>query len=211
MGGVAVGIWELFAYAVPGALYLALIGYVLQRTGAVDVATLLSTNTTLAIVGAVLASYLLGHITYFPRRFLDQRLARWFAVRPGARDEFLRRNPTVADRRVLSLNVFLLQRGLELVARESANEIDRQRASGVALRNAAFALLLAAIACLVELFVGGHRLTAALGLAAFPIAAASALRGGFVLSHWAALRTYEVVFWLPELEDKLTDSGGLGG
>jgi hypothetical protein len=205
VGGVAIGIWEVFAYSVPGAIYLTLVGYVLERTGAVDVGALLSGNAPLTTVGAVLASYLLGHITYFPRRFLDARLARWLAVRPGPREEFTRRVPAAAGLRVMELNPFVLQRGIELVAVESSNEISRLRASGVALRNVGFALVLAAVAALVELVVGGHRTAAALCLAAFPAAAWSALRAGFIQSHWAALRTYEMAFWLPQLEERLSE------
>jgi hypothetical protein len=205
MGGLAIGIWELFAYAVPGSLYLALLLYVLDRSGAADVGALLSGNAPLTTVGAILASYLLGHLTYFPRRFLDQRVARWLAVRPGAREEFTRRVPAAAGSRYLELDVFVLQRGIELVSTESANEISRLRASGVALRNAGFALLLAAVAAAVELAAGDHRLAAAFGLVGFPLAALSAFRAGYIQSHWAALRTYEYCFWMPDLQVKLAD------
>jgi hypothetical protein len=200
--GVALGVYEVFAYSVPGSLYLALILYVLGRTTPLDVGTLLSANTTLAVLVVVLLSFLLGHITYLPRRRLDGVVNRWFGLHRSARDEFQRRVPVASGQPWLMADPFLLQRCIELRATESAVEISRLRATGIALRSAGLALLLAAVIAAVEVGTGPYRLVAAGALVLFPIAAASAFRAGFTISYWATLRTYEVAFWIPEVAER---------
>lgn len=205
MSTAALGIFDIFAYSIPGSVYLCVLLYVLDRTSLLDAGHLFSLNTTAATIGAVLASYLLGHVTYLPRRFLDRRLGRWMKVTPSAREEFRRRVPAAEGKRFVDIDPFLLLRAVELEAGESATEISRLRATGVAMRNVAFALLLAAAVAGVELVVGGHRVIAALALVGFPVAALSSLRAGFTLSHWATLRTLEIAFWLPSIETRLTE------
>lgn len=200
---VALGVYEIFAYSVPGSLYLALILYVLGRTSPLDVGQLLSANTPLTVLATVLVSFLLGHITYLPRRLLDRRLSRWMGGRRSARDEFRRRVPAARDQRWVDADPFLILRGIELEAAESATEISRLRATGIALRSAGFALLLAAIIAAIELAVGTNRPLAAAALVFFPAASVSAFRAGFTLSHWATLRTLEVAFWLPAVAARL--------
>src|SRR5262249_30587985 len=202
---VAVGGFDVFAYSIPGALYLAILLYLLDRTPVLDVRPVLSSNTSLATIGALLASYLLGHLTYLPRRYLDQRIGRWARVTPGAREEFLQRVPAARGKRYVQADPFFLLAALEIEAAESAVDISRLRASGVALRNAAFALLLAALVAAGELAVGNHRVLAGLCLVGFPAAALSALRAGFTLSHWATLKTFETAFWLPDIEARFTE------
>jgi hypothetical protein len=203
MGGVVLGIFDVFAYSIPGALYLSLIGYVLARTEHLDVAHLVSLNTSLATVGALLASYLLGHVTYLPRALLDRLTGRWLQVRPGAQEEFTRRMPAAAGRPFVGTDAFMVLRAIEIEAPDLGGEINRLRATGLALRNAGYALVLAAFVALGELVAGGHpglALTTALLL---PVAGVLALQAGFVFGHWATLRTYEVAYWLPSIDERL--------
>ena len=61
---ITLGVYDVFGYAAPGSLYLALLAYVGSRLGWFDPMQLLRANTALTVIGAALASYLLGHMTY---------------------------------------------------------------------------------------------------------------------------------------------------
>jgi len=67
-------IFDLFAYTIPGSLYLAVLAYVSDRLGWVALGSTQKLNTTVLLVGAALASYLLGHITYRLGQFIDRTL-----------------------------------------------------------------------------------------------------------------------------------------
>lgn len=204
MSAVAFGIFDVFAYAVPGALYLSLVLYVLARTEHIDLAQLLTANTVLATIGVLLASYLLGHITYLPRLLLDRWTQRWLRVRPDSREVFTRRVPRAADRELLRTDVFLLLRAIELEAADAATEINRLRAGGIALRNSGYALMLAGVIAVVEIGASSQHALAVAGAVLLPAAGVSALRAGFVQGHWAAIRTYEIAYWLPSIEERLS-------
>jgi hypothetical protein len=209
---LTLGVFDIFAYSVPGALYLSLILYVLNRTSWVEIASVSQINPTVLIIGGILASYLLGHLTYIPRRYLEQYVPRALKGTRSTRQEFRARVPAAAGRGFVDADNALLLAAIELKARESAVEISRLRASGIALRNAAFALLLSALAAAVELIVGHGRGLAACCLPLFLGGMLTALRTGFMLSRWATLKTYEIAFWLPEIETDLRgpSAGGNG-
>ena len=57
-------IFDLFGYAVPGSLYLALLAYVSNRLGWPNLGPTKDLNTTVLIISIALVSYLLGHVTY---------------------------------------------------------------------------------------------------------------------------------------------------
>jgi hypothetical protein len=204
VSAVAFGVFDVFAYAVPGALYLTLILYVLARTEHLDVGLLLTANTVLATIGVLLASYLLGHVTYLPRLLLDRWTSRWLRVRTDARAEFARRVPQAADREFLRTDSFFLARAIELEAAEAGTEINRLRAGGIALRNCGYALVLAGAVAVVEIGASGHHALAVVAAVLLPAAGVSSLRAGFVQGHWAAVRTYEVAYWLPSIEERLS-------
>jgi hypothetical protein len=73
---LSLGVFDIFAYSVPGSLYLALLLFVLDQTGWVDIDQVGDLNSTILVAGGIIASYLLGHLTYAPRRFLGRRLPR---------------------------------------------------------------------------------------------------------------------------------------
>jgi predicted benzoate:H+ symporter BenE len=56
---LTLSIYDLFAYAIPGSLYLALLAYLGDRLGWVSLEGATSLSTTILLIGAVLASYLL--------------------------------------------------------------------------------------------------------------------------------------------------------
>jgi hypothetical protein len=200
---LSLGVFDIFAYSVPGSLYLALLLFVLDQTGWVDIDQVGDLNSTILVAGGIIASYLLGHLTYAPRRFLGRRLPRWLHPGPDARREFLDRFPAARTMTFVRVDAAIVFAAIEVRAPDSAVEISRVRASGIALRNAAFAFLLAAIVAVTEVAVSQHRTMAAFCTAALVAAFVAATRAGHELSRWAALKTYEIAFWLPDIEATL--------
>ncbi|CUU59082.1 hypothetical protein Ga0074812_124107 [Parafrankia irregularis] len=200
---LSLGVFDIFAYSVPGSLYLVLLLYVLDRASWIDLGQVGDLNSTVLIAGGIIASYLLGHLTYAPRRFLGRRMPQWLGQGRDARAEFLDRFPGARSMAFVRVDQALVFAAIEVKAPDSAVEISRLRASGIALRNAGIAMLLSAGVAVVELVASHERGFAAFAVAAFLAGFVGATRAGHELSRWAALKTLEVAFWLPGIEAEL--------
>lgn len=207
---VSLSIYDVFATAVPGSLYLAVTIYLGVRFGWVEWADLADIDTTFALVGAVLASYLLGQSAGAVLRRQVERLGWWRTSTATVRAEFRRRNPTVADRPFLDADVFTLLAGIRQVSSEAAMEVDRARAVGIMLRSASPAFLIGGAIALVEGVFGGHAagLGACLGLLAL---AGLSFYEGQVRGRWAQMHTYECAVWLPDADARLAPAGDAAG
>ena len=53
---ITLGVYDLFAYAVPGSLYLALLGYIAERLRWVDPSRILHANTVLVVIAGLILS-----------------------------------------------------------------------------------------------------------------------------------------------------------
>ncbi|MPZ79154.1 MAG: hypothetical protein GEV28_01635 [Actinophytocola sp.] len=203
---IAVGIFDLFAYSVPGALYLGLLSYLAVRTGAVEPATLNGVNSFVVVAAAVLLAYLLGFVAY-PMGALMERVVPRFGRR-DAREEFLRRTPVARDRAYPKADTFLLFAGLQLHALEASADVSRLRASGLMLRNSAPPLLFAAVAAVVEMVAGDRpvlAVTCAVGLVATALLLVGQARK---LSRWATIKTLELSFWVPDVDERFRGEPG---
>jgi hypothetical protein len=199
---LTLSIFDLFAYIIPGSLYLTLLAYVSDRLGWLDFSSAKNLNTVILLIGAALASYLLGHITYQLGRFVDGvLLPSWRRGIPGTKQQFLAHVPTPKARLLVQIDEYLLLTAAEIRAQEAAIEISRFRAGGLMLRNAVPALLLGFIVSLVELIVGNSRLLAATSSVVLILATLAALRHGREQSEWATHKTFEVAFWIPEVDE----------
>jgi hypothetical protein len=195
-------IFDLFAYTIPGSLYLVVLLYISDRLDWLDLRGAENLNTAVLLIGAALGSYLLGHITYQLGRFVDRvLLPSWRTGFPGAKQQFLSHVPTPKARLLVQVDPYLLLTAAEIRAQEGAVEISRLRAGGLMLRTAVPALLLGSMVSLVELVIGNNRPFAALYSVVFILAALSALRHGREQSEWAVHKTFEVAFWIPEVDD----------
>jgi len=202
---LTLSIFDLFAYAIPGSLYLALIAYVSDRLGWLTLGSTKDLNTTALLVGVALASYLLGHITYPLGRFLDSALPLYRKTIPNVRQEFLARVPASKAKLLVQADPFLLLAAAEVRAREAAIEISRLRAEGLMLRNAVPALILAFAVSLAEFVAGNNRPLATCCSVVFLLAAFAALRHGRELAGWAISKTLQIAFWTTEVDD-MTDT-----
>lgn len=196
---IVVGVFDLFTYAVAGGLYVVLAGYVGDRLDLVQLASLNSVNGVLLVIGAVVLSYLCGILAYPLGALLNRVVPR---RRRDPRAEFRRRNPAARDRDYVDADSFLLLSALQMHDMDAATEVNRLRASGLMARNSGPALGLAAITALVEAFTSGHPVLAAVSTVAFGAASVLLVLQGRRLGYMASIKTLELCFWLPDLDDR---------
>lgn len=196
----AVGIFDLFTYTIPGALYLGLFGFLAARMHWVDPAATGHLPTFLLVVVLILASYLLGYMAYPVGAFLERVVPRRRVRQP--QQEFLNRVPAARDRDFVRADRALLLAAIELHDKNAAVEISRPRASGLMLRNSAPVLALGIVVAFVEIFTGGKPAAAAVATATLAAGAVALVIQGRRLSYWAAMKTLELAFWLPDVDEK---------
>lgn len=205
---ITLGVYDLFTYAAPGSLYLTLMIYVADRLSWVDPLRLLQSNTAVLIISGTILSYLLGHITYY----LGYKLGRAYGHNKNLDDavhEFVKRVPTAKGRPFLQTDGALLQAAVELHDLGAAAEIGRLRAVGIGLRNSAPAFVLGAIVELADALTGAHPIVAVCCIAIFLLAAIGCLRQSAILRHWANMKTFELTYWIPDIDRGLNQSGSL--
>lgn len=209
---LSLGIYDVFANAIPGSLYLLATVYVGIRFGWIDLADLTGLDTAFALTGAVLASYLLGQVLGSSLRLVVERLPLWRGSAEDVRTEFRRRNPTLADRPFVQADQYTLLAGLRQRSPEAAIEVDRSRAAGIMLRSASPAFLTGAAIAFVEAIVSGRSAAVAAGLALAVLAVLS-LHEGHKRSRWAHIHTLECAVWMADVTARfqLPDGPGTGG
>lgn len=191
----ALSVFDVFAYGIPGSLYLGVILYGLWRAGLGDVLASVLANEVLAILAVAGASYLLGHATYGIGRWISRRFEVTAGTLARARAMMLDRIPRDRGRSFLERDPSLLLAGLQLKHPDAAAEVSRLRASGVMLRNCAPAFLLIVVAAMEETILGSYRWqAAAIAGIAIGLAVSCALRGA-ELSTWAFMKTFELAYW----------------
>jgi hypothetical protein len=197
---LALGVFDLFTYTAAGAVYLAVLVFLGHEAG-LDLGPLAAANTTLLLVGGLLASYLLGHATYFLGALLDRftrgRAPDW----PALQRRFLARARSPRARELIRLDPVTLLSAIEVYAKEAALEVARLRAVGLMLRNAAPALVIAAVIAVVEGAGGNHPWLSAASAVLLLAAAAGLCVQGMRMRSWAVSKTYELCYWLPEVTD----------
>ncbi|MBB1159592.1 MULTISPECIES: hypothetical protein [Amycolatopsis] len=198
---LAVGLFDLFTYAIPGALHLAFLAYLAGRLHWLDLAAVSRAPGAVLVIGIVVASYLLGYLAY-P---MGARAARWLPRRRkrNAREEFLRRNPAASGRAFVEADSFLLLSALQLHDADAAMEATRLRTVGLMLRNSSPPMAFGFVASVVELIAGGHPVFAVCGAVLFAAAYPALIAQGRLMSHWANVKTLELSFWVPEVEETL--------
>ncbi|MET9859102.1 hypothetical protein ABZY93_07205 [Streptomyces smyrnaeus] len=200
---LAVGIFDLFTYGIPGALHLSLIIYVLARLNIIDLAGLASAPSVLQVVGAAVASYLLGQLAYPLSALLDKVAPRWNWSVDHARLEFVARVPESRERAFVRTDPSLLLAAVELHDKEAAGEITRLQGVALLLRNSALALVFALVVAVIELVLGPARLPAGGCAALLLVSLIAAIRHGRRVRHWDRLKTLEICFWIPDIDDRV--------
>jgi hypothetical protein len=196
----AIGIFDLFTYAIPGSLYLAFFAHVITRLHLLGGGAMAGTPAWLLVVLVVVLSYLLGYLAYPAGEVANRVVPRRRERNPS--QEFLRRVPASKGRDFVNTDKHLLLSALELHDKDVAIAVTRIRATSLMLRSSAPPLALGFAAAVVELFVGRTPALAA--------GCAVLFLGGFVafivqarrLGHWAAMKTLELCYWLPDIDER---------
>lgn len=199
-----VGIFDLLTYAIPGSLYLTFAGYLVVRLHLQTGISLTSGPTWLLVVAVVLASYLLGYLAYPIGSAINKLVPNRRRFNPLR--EFLHRVPPAADRAFVKADSHLLQAAVELHDKEAAAEISRLRAAGLMLRNCAPPMVLGLGAAVVEVFASDHLALALGAVVIFGALAAALVIQGRRLSRWATIKTLELSFWLPDIDERYKKS-----
>jgi hypothetical protein len=200
----AVGIFDLFTYTIPGALYLGFFSYLAFRLHWVDPVAVGGLPTAVLVVILVLASYLLGYMAYPVGALLDRVVPRRRERQPLK--EFLRRVPAARDRAYVQVDRGFLLSAIQLQDKDVAVDVVRLRAAGLMLRNSGPVLVLGSVAAIVEIFASERPGMAAACAAVFVAGATALIIQGRRLRYWAGLKTLELAFWLPDVDEKFRAS-----
>jgi hypothetical protein len=195
----ALSVYDVFAYAIPGAQYVGVAAYVLLRTGWVRPDDAGISGTALLLI-AILASYLLGHATYPLHHLTDRLVPRWRRTEDDARREFAETMPDAAGRPFLTVPRAVLFTAIETRSPEPAVDIKRLAAMSLMCRGSVTPLLLAAAIGLVEIGLGTNPVLGVLAALVFGALAFGALRHGQQAAHWGTKKCLEVAYWMPDTE-----------
>lgn|GEM_PF-2227601 len=198
---ITLGVYDIFTYAIPGASYLALIAYVAGSLHWVNISRIVNGNTTLLVIGAALACYLTGHVSYALGRALNRIIRAWQKNMDDAREEFAVRVPSAKDRSFLHADRGTLQSGIELHGMDAALEMIRLRAISLMLRNVTPAFLIAAIVATIGAIRSESPTFGAVSAVVFLLAAVGSFWQAARMGHWANMKTLELSFWLPGIDD----------
>ena len=204
----SIGIFDLFTYLTPGSLYLTLTAYLAVRQDWVRLDDLSRQPTPLLLLLALLLAYVLGNATYGLGRVVDRALPFWNWGRFDARRVFAEQALGAAGSRMLTAPWGVLLAAAELHNREVAAEATRVRAIGLMMRNATVPLLLGAVLAVVEAGRGFGGTAAVLAGPALLAVAGGAAWRSVVLRFWAEVKTLEICFVIPDIEDRLRGPAG---
>lgn len=197
------GFFDLFTYTTVGSVYLIVAGYAAQRLSWIELSDVDTVNTTVLLLGLVVMSYLLGHISFGLGRFIDHLIPRRKSRVAAARERFTHRVSSDRAKRVAEVEPFLLLAAIEVYAKDAAVEVNRLRAVGLMLRNITPAIMLAAGVSLAE-FIGGARPAPAVaGSLLFTLGAWGLLWQGRRFGEWAVAKTFEISYWIAEIDGLL--------
>jgi hypothetical protein len=198
----ALGIFDLFTYAIPGVLQLSLLAYIAARLHWIDLGAVLSGPGALVFAGVAIVGYLLGHLTYAFAGALDRLPPKRRDI-IAARAAFESRNPAARGRPFVSAHTGLLFAAIELHNREAAAEVARLQAVGLMVRNSAIPLAGGAVVAVVELIAGDSRAFAACAAVLLAGLTVAAVNRGQRLRSWATVKTLELAFWVPDIDEKV--------
>jgi hypothetical protein len=201
---IQLGLFDVFTYTIPGSLYLALISYIGERLGWFDIANLKNVPSLVLIGGLLICSYIVGFVADPVAAQLDRWLRHWKAKYHGhARETFKEQVPSAGTRSYAMADLYLLLALAETTYKEAALEISRLRATGLMLRNCSVPFLFASVVSIVEAAIGSRPLLAALCALLFAGAVLSCIFQGKRLRVWADMKTLQICYWIPGIDNMI--------
>lgn len=189
------GVFDVFATAVPGALMLAVLGYVGWRIELIDPAEVVELSSIVLLILGFVLSFVTGLLVYPLGGQALYGLTRSNPINDAARSEFRQRHPSQANRPFVDGDFYVILRGLQLAHFEASAEISSHRAQGILLRSSAVAFALAAATSTVEIFTSGRPLLALVGVMIFALLSFRSIREAGRRMKWAYLNTLELAAW----------------
>lgn len=202
---LSLGVWDVFAYAVPGSLYLTFAAFIAARLGWVAIGPVLHTPTLLLAGGIAVSSYVLGLVTY-PLGAVADRWLPGASRAAQARAEFAERTPAARDRAFLQADMALLRAAVEIHDKDSSLEISRLGAVRIMIRNCSVPLAAASIACACTAIAGGNRILSVTSSLTMAAAAAAAIWQTRRFRHWWYMKTLETCYWIPAIDQAIKDT-----
>lgn len=200
---LSLGIFDVFTYAIPGSLYLALGVYLAVRLDWLDAQKLGHLPTVLLVSGIIVISYLVGHLTYFVGSLVDRAFPFWRRTPDESCRQFLQQVPAARGRPYIRAPGPILLAAVERHDKDAAQEIVRLRATGLMLRNCCFPLLAGCVTAVFEAVVDRNPTVAIVCAVILGVGGFAAVPENQKLRHWAVLKTLETCFWLPEIDAEL--------
>jgi hypothetical protein len=202
--GIAIGIFDLFAYAIPGALYLSLLAYIANRAHWINAGELLTSPSVALLAAIVIAGFLVGQATYNLAELAD-RVNPFKSRDPvgQAKARFVARSGVAESRPYLNVHLSILQAAVELSNREVAAEIARLNATGLMLRNSVPPLLIAAFTAYIEVFTSSERLFAGTVGTLLLLLMAGCMWHSAKLRRWALAKTLELCYWVKDIDESI--------
>jgi hypothetical protein len=177
---ITLGIYDVFAYAIPGILYLFTFneGMKLLRLPFVNT---LQLNNSYDLIFLALLSYLVGHLfdyishRIWYRRFYrgksEERAYASFKIHSGLKPDFEPQQWSMLLSVIRHNNI------------EVCNTIDKDKATSIMLRNVSFALFLLTIVLAISAFISVFSLVSLLGAIATLVGSIVSLRRGDIFNQ----------------------------
>lgn len=208
----ALGVYDVFASGIPGAIYLTLGVYITTRFGLLDLREVTSLGTIPLTIVAVVLSFFLGSATYRLGELLDHIL-------PGAKgrevkeivEPFLHRCPQAVGRPFVEADPYFLNSGIQLYNQGTALEIARLRSTGLMLRHSVPPLAAASAIALGEFFFHPQKWQAIIASLFLGLLAWGALIQGREFARWSRWKTLETAFWINDIDGALSHSTETSG
>lgn len=193
------GVFDVFANVVPGALAIFLGTYVSWRFGAL---TSLDAEPLMLILVAAILSHTFGLILYpLGRRF--SRLTRNYSLIETARSNVNYQWPGVADSPLLHMDINPILSALRLAQPEAHGSIATHQAHAIMLRSSSVPLAGGALVAAAELGASSHRLATGLALCGLSVLTVVALQEAHRRSIWAFETAIRFALCEPSVSERL--------
>jgi hypothetical protein len=201
---IRIGLYEFFAYTLPGIFYMVLIGFWLNASGLirVDFTTLNDLSLPFLLV-LVSVGYIIGLlIDAFAYRWIRLFQSRNRDAAKAAYDEIINRHKWL-NLDFDSSDWAILLRAVKSKSLEAAADVEQHNVAAIMLRNISLALILCSVSCLVAFFVLNSSIWIIVLCVAFFALAILALKRSQVRRHWFYLGVFEAFAAHFLLDEKL--------
>ena len=206
------GVFDVFAYGIPGGLYVSLAAYIAFRAGVLGPGVGDALRSSLGVLGLVVLSYLVGNAMLPVAQFVEAKLpSRQQRGEDRARLVFRERNPALADRAFVDMHLPTLRAGLEQHNPVARAEISRLRSGGLMLEHSSVILAFAAVVAVIETLVGRALPWPPAIAGVLALLSTLCLWRGRTLSFWSLLHTLEAGAWLFANDLTTMTDGGPSG